>query len=533
MITPLIKKSLVRKSPVVNGLLVKGGSSGGGGTIETVYGTNSISLQNAKANGLKALTLFGGTEQSGTPTPTTPQDIVSNNGTIKYSANMCNVNAQTALIGYYISTSGVITADANNWIYQDFIPVKPNTTYTLTMSSSVYFVTISEYSTANDSGFVRRNAGSAGDNTTLTIITSSTTNYIRFGANLSRSEVTLETVLAINWMLNEGGTAIPYAPYAEGGIYTDGTVETVGVTGKNLFDKDSTPYQTSEYINSATIGNSSFGTTTHPNYNIYRIGVQPNTTYTFGIIKANAPYWVVTDDTGVILSCSPNNGGTAGTNITITTPANAKYLYLSVSVAETYKCDDILQLELGSTATDYEPYYNGGNATAEMLLKVGDYQDVQSVLDGHVTRNVGVMVLNGTETWNKSGTYIGSFYSNNISPTLPKQANNPNILCSHGFKVNSLPEYTTAQIGACYWYSPTTLNYKYDDGTATVEQFRQWLADQYNAGTPVIVVYPLATPTTETVTGQHLTTKSGSNTISITQASISNLDLEAEYKRGN
>ena len=42
-------------------------------------------------------------------------------------------------------------------------------------------------------------------------------------------------------------------------------------------------------------------------------------------------------------------------------------------------------------------------------------------------------------------------------------------------------------------------------GSATLTTVNAWttfLADQYNAGTPVIIVYPLATPTTETVTGQ-------------------------------
>jgi hypothetical protein len=167
------------------------------------------------------------------PTPDEPINIISNNGAIKYSANMCNVNEQTALVGYFISNSGVVTADANNWIYQDYIQVKPNTTYTLTMSTSVYYVTISEYSTADDSGFVRRNAGSSGDNTTLTITTGSNTNYIRFGTNIDRSQVTLDRVLAINWMLNVGDT-MAYQPYVEGSIYTDGNVETVEVG--SLFD---------------------------------------------------------------------------------------------------------------------------------------------------------------------------------------------------------------------------------------------------------------------------------------------------------
>lgn len=71
----------------------------------------------------------------------------------------------------------------------------------MSLSSEVYYVTISEYSTAEDSGFVRRNAGSAGSNTQLTITTGATTNYVRFGTNIDRTEVTMDEVLSIDWQL--------------------------------------------------------------------------------------------------------------------------------------------------------------------------------------------------------------------------------------------------------------------------------------------------------------------------------------------
>lgn len=378
-------------------------SSGGGTIEETVYGTNSITLPNAKENSLKALTLFGGTEQSGTPTPTVPVDIVSNNGAIKYSKNMCNVNAQTVLTGYYISSSGVLTADANNWIYKDYIPVSPNTTYTLSLSSSVYYVTISEYSTTDDSGFVIRKAGSSGSNTQLTITTSATTNFVRFGTNIDRTEVTLEEVLAINWMLNEGDTALPYAPYSENGIYTYGTVETV-------------------------------------------------------------------------------------------------------------------QDSLSNTAT------------AEMLLKVGNYKDTQEVLGGHVTRNVGIKVLDGTESWQlATNTNLVQFYTSSTQGVIANNVSIYSTITSYGCTVATRTEYDFG----CYSGNSGNLCFQMK-GSATLTTLPAWtafLTDQYNAGTPVIVVYPLATATTETVTGQHLTTQEGTNTISITQASISSLDLEAKYKK--
>lgn len=202
----------------------------GGSEIVTVTGIAPLALLDAVAHPIRSLVQYGLCVQNGTPTPTAPADVVCNNGAIKCSMNMANVNADTALVGYYVSAQGVVTADTNNWIYQEYIPVLPNTSYTLSMSSPAYYVTISEYSTAEDSGFVVRKNGSTGANTSLTITTGETTNFIRFGTNIDRAAVTLERVLGINWMLNIGDTAMDYQPYVEGGIYTDGTAEVLTVS---------------------------------------------------------------------------------------------------------------------------------------------------------------------------------------------------------------------------------------------------------------------------------------------------------------
>lgn len=375
------------------------GTAGSGPSWQDIVlsGNGSLTLTNAKANGINYLKLFGGTEQTGTPTPTVPVDIVCNNGAIKYSLNMANVNEQTASIGYYISNSGVVTADTKNWIYQVYIPVEPSTTYTLTISTPVYYVTISEYSTADDGGFIRRNAGSTGGNTTLTITTRSTTNYIRFGANIDSSDVTLNKVLSINWMLNKGNS-LPYAPYSEDGIFTDGTVETVKI----------------------------------------------NTT--------------------------------------------------------------------------------GDTATAEMLLSVGDYTDTQEVLSGVVTRNLGIKVLDGTEDgWTKANN---SFSNSTLFAN--KKVEKSQLFCSH-FQYDS--GSTTNILDMCIGCAATSANTYFRYNTlSTVENWTQWLKDQYNTGFPVIVIYPLATATTETVTAQHLGIQAGTNIVEITQASINNLPLEVSYK---
>ena len=59
--------------------------------------------------------------------------------------------------------------------------------------------------------------------------------------------------------------------------------------------------------------------------------------------------------------------------------------------------------------------------------------------------------------------------------------------------------------------------------------FGTWLAEQYAQGTPVIVLYPLATNVTEQVTPQALRTAEGTNTVSVT-SNVDPVALTVVYK---
>lgn len=360
----------------------------------TIYGTNSITF-NAKANSLKALTLFGGTEQSGTPTPTTPQDIVCNNGALKYSNNLLDMATENIVLGKYINNSGVVSNSGPNFYNSKYIPVVAGETYTWSTSSSISYFSVMEY----DSSYVFKkrtlfsNAGTSGS-----ITLRSDAAFVLIGSNMDSADITLDKIAAVDWQFEKGSSATAYKPYSPTGIYTDGTIETV-------------------------------------------------------------------------------------------------------------------QDSLSNTAT------------AEMLLKVGNYQDVQSVLDGEVTRNVGIKVFDGTESF--------AVINNTFRYNLTGLKKNTKMICSH-FDGDVSPSVTTSNQPDLTVKNNASNNnnayFKYAAKT-TIADFQQWLADRYNAGTPVIIIYPLATSTTETVTGQTLTTKEGTNTISITQASISSLDLEAKFKK--
>ena len=298
-------------------------------------------------------------------------------------------------------------------------------------------------------------------------------------------------------------------------VYTDWTTETIWVQGKNLFNKDGT--LTNGYINSSGAIVSSSSIKVSP-----FIEIKPNTTYTIsgtGNVQALSfdryAYTYTAEQTPIAQVPSQSGGASA----TFTTASNAKYIRIQMKNDAVDTC----QLELGSTATEYQPYFDGGTATAEMLLKVGTYQDEQEILSWNITRKVGIKVLNGTENWTASGAYIGSCYMPFSS--RPSGAYTP-IFVTHFVWKTSESAYGVGNA----LYNGRNLSLWLSSET-TAATLKQWLADQYNAWTPVIVVYPLATPTTESVTGQTMNIPEWSSTIEITQASIDNLELEAVYEQ--
>lgn len=165
-----------------------------------------------------------------------------------------------------------------------------------------------------------------------------------------------------------------------------------------------------------------------------------------------------------------------------------------------------------------------GTATATDLLAVGDYKDVHSILDGAVSRNVGIKVLDGTEDWVTFSVTQGDLFRTIISDSVSSAKNVLGVLCNYYNIVGSASRVSGTLSGA---------NQNYDfinDNYSTLAGWKQYLSDQYNSGNPVIVIYPLATATSETVTGQNLNIQSGTNIVDITQASIDNLGLEVSYK---
>lgn len=186
-----------------------------------------------------------------------------------------------------------------------------------------------------------------------------------------------------------------------------------------------------------------------------------------------------------------------------------------------------MQIEMGTKPTAYEPYVAPQTASVPMLLSVGDYKDEAEIISGGVTHRVGIKVLDGTEEWT-TDTY-GGYRRMVLQEVLNASGDTLSVLCSHyvsrAADARQQPNSIfIASSGKLVIYVDST------QSISTYEEFNTWLAAQYAAGTPVIVLYPLATETTESVAGQALHTVAGTNIVD-SVANVSPVGLEIVYKK--
>ena len=299
-------------------------------------------------------------------------------------------------------------------------------------------------------------------------------------------------------------------------VYVEWTTETINAHGKNLFDKNSS--LTNGYINSS-------GTVVLSGWLRVSqfIEIKPNTTYTIswtGDVKALSydryAYTYTAEQTPIAQVISQ----TGGASTTFTTAPNAKYIRIQMTSDAVSTC----QLEFGSTVTEYAPYYDGGTVTCEDLLWVWTYLDEQEILSGNVITKVGVVVLDWTEGW---ASYQSGACWAASSLLKDKVSGNSLSYSTHYSWASSSPD--SMQNNQFLLHGTQRLCIK-DDRFGTYTEFKNWLASQYNAWTPVIVVYPLATPTTLSVAWQSLSIPAWNSRIEIVEWSILNLPLYAKYK---
>ncbi len=184
-----------------------------------------------------------------------------------------------------------------------------------------------------------------------------------------------------------------------------------------------------------------------------------------------------------------------------------------------------VQLELGSTATTYEPYQSQTypiNLGDIELCKIGDYQDYIYKDSGKWYKYgaIGKVVLDGSESYDVEQS--GEFYRFNL---ITNDMYNYNGRGTYAIS-SHFHSQTDNGYGAIITYQNRIMLYPNDTSITTSDQFKTWLSTHNT-----IVYYVLATPTYEEITdntlvGQLNTLESAYSYNEQTNISQENDDLE-------
>ena len=209
-----------------------------------------------------------------------------------------------------------------------------------------------------------------------------------------------------------------------------------------------------------------------------------------------------------------------------TIPENNDIKYMRMSIYKTNIDTATIQQKLETIETIS---MNSQTATAQDLLSCDDYKDEQNITTGEVVRKVDYRISDGTENW---VTYSGSSSTGYMYRLDNAQADPTTfvVMSTHFKGVKSNYSIANMVIGEAKCLGQNIYVCAEQD---TLNGFKTWLSNQYNNNTPVIFVYPKATPTTEKVTTQaNIQTVAGNNTLTITQASVDGLEMEVKYSAG-
>lgn len=525
-----------------------------------VSGTNSVQLSKATSLPLKALVIKGSCSQASTPTPDAPVWPVINNGTVGM-ARPSGLPLRYQMVEWLtvaspsnrITITGFKTNANQEFECKWYRSAQINCyLYASDASSSLTTNTTAYLATAN--GTWRFDGRAAGFSAPVETICTSIQSKDGVWVNGSKvgSYGNADDFVSVNdlYLLNGSDSAnvrfyylkvrengnvvldlVPVRDNMDGvyGVYdkisgefytnaettfevganvedtpcltVDGTPEVLTMSGKNLFD---VPIESRLTINARgeTASNSTRSATQE------YTPVDGDTTYTLSYAQSinNGVFYY--NENKEFLSylaweTKPR---------TFTTPTNARFVRFSFAtineITET-------QLELGDMMTAYEPYHTPQTTTVPDLYAVGNYKDEYDAVSGQITRRVGVKVLDGTEDWFAAKGYTdlygvpvadGVFSANQLAISTHYAGTTAvnNVMATNTTKATHASILAPGKISV---YIKDTVN-----GTS-LEDWKAYLAAQYAAGTPIIIIYPLITPAMEQLTPQKI---KAANTITTT-----------------
>ena len=389
-----------------------------------------------------------------------------------------NANIITAYIG-----------DSYNWTFSGSaicyrINCKPNTSYTISCANSnetIFRGSVTDSEDIPTSGnnlsiysTVRRT-----NNSPITVNTGANAKYVLVQLSNTQYLTSLETL-----QVEEGSSVTSYEPYTRGPSPNPDYPQEIKVVegrqvitdkGKNLFDKDNiTKLNGTININSNDFEGGGL------NYAVC-ISCKPNTTYTvtkrndgntnrFALASSETiPSSTISELTPVLNKIRDNDSST----LTLTTEISANYLIVQYyrsaeSILTEQQILDSIQLEEGSSSTNFEPYYNPVSYNIDLHGK--------NIFDGQYED--GYYNMNGTKSSTQDPYGRRSTNLNEIKPNTNYIISINNNIISEAIRLfyydvnrgfistESISNGTFTSPAECYyvsWHS-SSLKQNYPDG---------------------------------------------------------------------
>lgn len=335
----------------------------------------NIELKYTIENGSLSITPKGNTEQ-----------------TTYTGKNLFDINSITEGKFYYIDQNKIV--GNANWNMSDYIKVNGNTNYIASYIKSTNYSQLN-YSYYGENKNLLGGVGASSNTDNYSILTPANAYYIRLGYRNNGDYI------LSNIQLEQGSTATEYEPFVGGSpspspdypqpIEVVTGDNTINIHGKNLFNKDSV---VGGFVNAdGTVGGDT---------NAYKtsdfISIQPNTAY----YKTNtaSPRTKYFDSNKQPLNTTTYQdisiGGSAGT---FTTPNNAYYLRFSYPIASVDA--DSIQIEKGTSFTEYEPYQSQTYPINLGVENLSQLENISTTAEGYITKSnsaIGTLKANTTYT---------------------------------------------------------------------------------------------------------------------------------------
>ena len=453
---------------------------------------------------LKDYTIYGNAVQAATPSTDNPVEVQAVG---EKTANLFDKNDCT--VAGFINHNGNISAATHWFTTENYI--KCSRTITITalngLGNGAY---IACYDEQKNLLGVCRITDANQNQSTINLIDG--TKYIKTCSRDDNFD---------SFMLNEGETALPYEPY--------GYKIPVECRGENLFDKS-----TAEVYTAFLNANDWWVTSTDGAAASVRIQVEPNTTYTLSIEPSLAIFRISESSlenplpTSVGLRTDRIVRSGSINEYTFTTSDTAKFIIFQGSFDSFDLWFNTLQLELGSTATEYESYHEPIKTPIFLdkpIHKIGDYADTLCYAEQKVERVIKELILTGEENWILPAQSTFRLVVNGYLRELKEIC-----LCTH-YKttLNVKSHEALGDKNFSFLVSSSGNNYCYfkDGAIPDGAAWTAYLKEQYAAGTPVKIYYVLATPESESVELPKIPTLNGATVIDVdTEIEPSNVYLK-------